>query len=186
MYNEIRLESRRHRVKRSRIVTRVKELSEEPGVNKPISAEKPAGEIKRTTIEEIVAISCEELKVQNVFNGKGERLGKIEDLVIDLNSGRIAYAVLSFGGFLGFGNKQFAIPWDLLCIDNRWNYQDIYRQKIVFNVSREKLEKSPGFNRNELPRESDKEWLKDIHEYYGCKPYWALPEETGKPEPPGG
>ena len=49
-----------------------------------------------------------------VINMAGEHLGKIEDLMIDLGNGRIAYAVLSFGGFLGFGNKLFAVPWEAL------------------------------------------------------------------------
>lgn len=171
-------------MRRSRIITQAKDLSEEKGPNRPEGVEKPVGEHRLATVEELVAISCGEIKNQAVFNGKGEKLGKIEDLMIDLNSGRIAYAVLSFGGFLGLGNKLFAIPWEFLCVDNRWNYHDIYQQRIVLNILKEKLEKAPGFDRNNWPREPDWAWLKEVFTYYGCQPYWAPPEEANKPQPP--
>jgi sporulation protein YlmC with PRC-barrel domain len=170
-------------MKRSKIVTENKELVGRKAEDKLEPAEKEVN-ISYTPVEELVATSTENLKSMNVVNGKGERLGKIEDLMIDLRSGRIAYAVLSFGGFLGFGSKLFAIPWELLCIDNKWNYEDIYRQNIVFNIAREKLEKAPGFDKNEWPKEPDRSWLKDVFEYYGCRPYWAPPEEANRLQPP--
>jgi hypothetical protein len=79
--------------------------------------------------------------------------------------------------------KLFAIPWELLCLDNQWDYKDIYEQKAIFNVSREKLEKGPGFDRNNWPRKQDWSWLDEVYKYYGCKPYWAPPEEANKLQP---
>jgi hypothetical protein len=87
---------------------------------------------------------------------------------------------------MGLGNKLFAIPWEMFCIDNAWNYKDIYKQKIVFNIDREQLEKAPGFDPNAWPRQPDMQWLQEVYAYFGCKPYWALPEEADKPQPPPG
>ena len=62
-------------------------------------------------------LSASTLAGDSVRNGAGEDLGKVDELMIDIPSGRIAYAVLSFGGFLGMGNKLFAVPWNALRVD---------------------------------------------------------------------
>ncbi len=143
-------------MKRQRIVTSTKNLIEEKQETTLYGAEEPTEGVDISPIEELVAASCQTLSELGVFNAKGDKLGKIEDLMIDLKTGRVAYAVLSFGGFLGLGNKFFAIPWEQLCVDNQWNYHDIYKQRIVFNVPREKLEKAPGFDKEKWPREPDR------------------------------
>src|SRR5207237_1345577 len=74
----------------------------------------------------------------SVVNQQNEDLGKIEDVVIDAGAGRIAYAVLSFGGFLGLGDKYFAIPWEAFRFD-------ISDKRAVLNVDRRLLENAPGF-----------------------------------------
>jgi sporulation protein YlmC with PRC-barrel domain len=130
-------------VKRSRIISETKVLEETKYENGPDTVEKPTTDVTSRPIEELVAITSKAITELEVVNGQGEKLGKIEDLMIDLKSGRIVCAVLSFGGTFGLGNKFFAIPWELLCLDNKWNYRDIYRQKIVFNGPKEKLEKPP-------------------------------------------
>src|ERR1700674_1500493 len=76
-----------------------------------------------------------------VVNQANEDLGKIEDLVVDAGAGRIAYAVLSFGGFLGMGDKYFAIPWDAF----RFNSSD---RVAVLNVDKLVLENAPGFEKD--------------------------------------
>jgi hypothetical protein len=109
-----------------------------------------------------------------VINMTGEHLGKIEDLMIDLENGRVAYAVLSFGGFLGLGNKLFAVPWEALSVRP-------HEHAFVLNVSKEILEKAGGFDKDNWPltceqlATSTREWLANIYTCYGCKPYW----ETG-------
>jgi sporulation protein YlmC with PRC-barrel domain len=100
-----------------------------------------------------------------VQNAAGEDLGEINEIMIDLDQGRIAYAVLSFGGFLGLGNKLFAIPWEAL---KTGPAGDVF----ILNVPREKLEHAPGFDQDQWPDWADPSWGETIHTYYGYKPYW--------------
>src|SRR6202161_431937 len=78
----------------------------------------------------------------DVFNPQNENLGKIEDIVLDAGAGRIAYAVLSFGGFLGMGDKYFAIPWNAF----RFNLSE---KRAVLHVKKKLLENAPGFRSEE-------------------------------------
>jgi sporulation protein YlmC with PRC-barrel domain len=85
-----------------------------------------------------------------VRNTAGDDLGKIEEIMIDLGSGRVAYAVLSFGGFLGIGDKLFMVPWGAMTVDQS-------AHEFVLDVSREQLEKAPGFDKNYSgPQNSDR------------------------------
>ena len=101
----------------------------------------------------------------NVVNPMGEDLGKIEELMLDIHTGRVAYAVLSFGGFLGLGEKLFAIPWDALALDTN-------RHVFVLNVEKETLKSAPGFDKDNWPLTGDTDWLASIYSYYGYEPYW--------------
>jgi sporulation protein YlmC with PRC-barrel domain len=83
-------------------------------------------------------LSTSTLTGDEVVNRAGESLGKIEDLMLDLDRGRVAYAVLSFGGFLNMGNKLFAVPWDALEID-------MPNKRFRLDVTKDKLETAPGF-----------------------------------------
>jgi sporulation protein YlmC with PRC-barrel domain len=100
-----------------------------------------------------------------VVNSNYEDLGKIEDLVLDAGAGRIAYAVLSFGGFLGMGDKYFAIPW------NGFQFH-LAEKRIVLNVDKKLLEKAPGFDKNNWPNMADSSWGSGIYKHYGLAPYW--------------
>jgi sporulation protein YlmC with PRC-barrel domain len=110
-------------------------------------------------------LSASTLIGDGVVNAQGEDLGKIEDIMLDLNSGHVAYAVLSFGGFLGMGDKMFAIPWEAMTIDTD-------RKVFVLNVDKETLNKAPGFDKNDWPQIDAEDWLVGIYEYYGYQPYW--------------
>lgn len=110
-------------------------------------------------------LSASTLSGDKVKNVDGEDLGHIEDFMIDLDKGQIRYAVLSFGGFLGMGDKLFAVPWEALNVDT-------YDESFILNVPREKLEKAPGFDQNNWPDFADREWGRKIHKYYGYKPPW--------------
>ncbi len=103
-----------------------------------------------------------------VINQQNEDLGKIEDIVIDADAGRIAYAVLSFGGFLGLGDKYFAIPWEAL----RFNLSD---KHALLNVDKKLLENAPGFSKENWPNMADATWGNQIFTHYGYKPYWEQP-----------
>lgn len=96
-----------------------------------------------------------------VRNSSGENLGKIEDLVIDLNSGEVRYAALSFGGFLGVGDKLFAVPMRSL----RLVVADKDRH-FVLNVDKERLEKAPGFDKNSWPDFANPNWSVDVDKFY--------------------
>jgi sporulation protein YlmC with PRC-barrel domain len=101
----------------------------------------------------------------NVVNTQNEDLGKIEDLVLDAGAGRIAYAVLSFGGFLGMGDKYFAIPWNAF----RFNLTE---KRAVLNVDKKLLENAPGFDKDNWPNMADSVWGSSIYKHYGYVPYW--------------
>ena len=105
-------------------------------------------------------------------NADGEKLGHIAELVIDLEDGRVNYAVLASGGFLGLGEKYFAIPWDLLTVDTD-------NHEVVVDVSKEVLEKAPGFDKDNWPDIHDRSWVVDVYRYYGREPYWQ--DDTNPP-----
>src|ERR1051326_6207490 len=117
------------------------------------------------SLSERKVLAASTLTGNKVVNVQNEDLGTIEDLMIDIESGRIAYAVLSFGGFLGLGDKLFAIPWSTLKLDTA-------EQSFVLNVSKELLEEAPGFDKRNWPDMSDPAWGAQIYTYYGYKPYW--------------
>lgn len=101
-----------------------------------------------------------------VVNRQGESLGKIHELVIDAKEGRLAYAVLSFGGFIGMGNKLFAMPWKAFEFANTEN-------KLILDLDKKKLESAPGFDKTaKWPDFADRNWGGDLHKYYGYEPYW--------------
>lgn len=101
----------------------------------------------------------------DVRNPQGEDLGKVEELMIDLATGRVSYAVVSFGGFLGLGDKLFALPWESLTLDQE-------NRCFVVDVDRETLEEAPGFDKDEWPQVHDPVWLERVYTYYGHDPYW--------------
>ena len=110
-------------------------------------------------------LSASTISGDKVRNTSGEDLGKIEDLMVDLDHTRIAYAVVSFGGMMGMGSKLFAIPMEALAVDTD-------AHEFVLNVPRETLEKAPGFDKNNWPDTSDLEWQARIYSHYGYAPYW--------------
>src|SRR6185369_1945095 len=100
-----------------------------------------------------------------IHNAAGEDLGKLYEIMIDVQSGRMAYAVLSFGGFLGMGGKLFAIPWNALALDAAG-------KRFVLHVDKKVLKQAPGFDKDDRPDMADPRWGASIHDYYGIRPYW--------------
>jgi sporulation protein YlmC with PRC-barrel domain len=101
----------------------------------------------------------------SVVNAAGEDLGEVKAIMLDVTSGRIGYAVLSFGGFLGMGNKLFAIPWSALTLDAD-------EKRFVLNIAKERLENAPGFDKDHWPSMADTSWATQLHKYYDVRPYW--------------
>ena len=87
----------------------------------------------------------------DVYNDKGESLGEIREFMIDMVSGKIAYAVLSFGGLLGMGGKLFAVPWSALTLDT-------LNKRFTLNVPKDTLKDAPGFDKDHWPAMSDQTW----------------------------
>jgi len=112
----------------------------------------------------------------NVYNRQYENLGRIHELVIDAKEGCIAYAVLSFGGFMGMGNKLFAIPWKAFEFAKpQHSLLEIAEpgDKLMLNVDKEKLKAAPGFDQDaKWPDFADRTWGNNIYNYYGCATYW--------------
>lgn len=98
----------------------------------------------------------------DVKNAQGENLGDIKDLMIDLDSGRIEYAVLAFGGFLGLGDKYFAVPWQAMSV----NEDD---KCFILNVDKETLKAAPGFDKDEWPNFADSSFRDSIYGHYGVR-----------------
>ena len=116
-----------------------------------------------THLQKVLPVST--LMGFRVINPAGDDLGKIEDIAIDMASGRIAYAVLSFGGFLGFGSKYFALPWEALRLSSA-------EEAFILHVDRAVLEKAPGFDKEQWPEMADRQWGAGIYSHYGYRPYW--------------
>lgn len=111
-------------------------------------------------------LSASSLNGDEVYNYEGENIGKIEEIMIDVEEGAVAYAVLSFGGFMGLGNKLFAIPWGSLSLDEE-------NKRFILNVDKERLKKAEGFDKNNWPDISNAEWRAKNYSYYDVEPYWA-------------
>lgn len=100
----------------------------------------------------------------DVMNHKGEDLGEIKEIMLHTESGNIAYAVLSFGSFLGMGEKLFAVPWSALTLDTQ-------NKCFVLNADKERLKSAPGFDKDDWPDMADQTWSDEIHSYYGTRPW---------------
>jgi sporulation protein YlmC with PRC-barrel domain len=110
-------------------------------------------------------MSASSLSGDTVRNSAGEDLGNVKEIMIDIPSGRVAYAVLSFGGVLGVGNKLFAVPWDAFTLDED-------RKEFVLNIDRARLENAPGFDKDNWPDMADPSFGEKVYNYYGVRPYW--------------
>jgi hypothetical protein len=104
-------------------------------------------------------IAAKKVQGTPVTNPQGENLGEIEDVVIDKLDGNVRYAVLSFGGFLGMGDKLFALPWEVLEYNEG---QGAY----VINVDKETLQNAPGFDENDWPDMTDQSWSERVRRHY--------------------
>lgn len=104
-----------------------------------------------------------------VINNDSEDLGKIEDVILDTRNNRASYAILSFGGILGMGDKHFAIPWEALTFD-------LSEKVAVIDIEKDRLSNAPGFDKDAWPDVADAAWGTRVYTYYGYRPYW---EEEG-------
>lgn len=106
-----------------------------------------------------------DLTGKSIANASDKDLGTLKDIVVDANSGRILYGVVSYGGFLGLGNKLFAVPWQSLRLTDD-------AKKIILNIDEERLKNAEGFDQQQWPNFADERWATSTYEYYGQEPYW--------------
>ena len=95
-----------------------------------------------------------------IRNPEGEDLGKVDNLMVNLNTGEIEYVVVEFGAFLGLGGKLFAIPFKELKLDGE-------NKRFILNRDKEHLKKSPGFDKDHWPATNDHSYFDNVSMYYG-------------------
>ncbi len=123
-----------------------------------ISHEAEIGESSRL-------ISANKVEGTAVYNRKGDKLGTVEDIMIDKYTGQVGYAVMSFGGFLGIGDKHHPLPWQVLDYDPKMG-------GYVVDLDKKQLEGAPSYATDEDPDWEDRVWGKRVHDYYNVPPYW--------------
>jgi len=102
----------------------------------------------------------------SVVNAADEDLGDIKEIMLDMQTGQVAYAVLSFGGFMGMGDKLFAVPWQALHLDT-------INKRFVLDIDKQRLQNAPGFDKDAWPDMADTQWAQQIHSFYGTDPMRA-------------
>ncbi|MGQ3051015.1 MAG: PRC-barrel domain-containing protein [Roseateles sp.] len=109
-------------------------------------------------------ISSSRVEGTDVYNLAGEKLGAIDDLVIDKRTGHVRYAALEFGGFLGMGSDRFPLPWSMLTYDTE-------KDGYVVNLDMEQLRSGPHYAKEDRPDYSD-EYGRGVYDHYGA--HWGV------------
>jgi len=109
-------------------------------------------------------MSAGSLTGDDVFNHNDEKIGSVKEIMLDMRTGRVSYAVLSFGGFLSMGEKLFAVPWQALKLD-------AVNKRFILDIEKQRLETAPGFSNDDWPDMADSAWATGIHSHYGTSPY---------------
>src|SRR3954466_11078143 len=124
---------------------------------------RPGDSMSTTTVETHPnVLSTSAVIGDSVVNRAGESLGKIEEIMLDLEKGRVAYAILSFPGM---GDKLFAVPFEALKLDAT-------REHFTLDTNKDKLKNAPSFDKNNPPKASDRTWGAEVYKFYAIKPYW--------------
>jgi hypothetical protein len=117
-------------------------------------------------------LSASTLAKDSVRNRSDENVGSIKEIMLDVPSGRVAYAVLSVGGFLGMGDRLFAIPWEALTLDED-------RECFILDVDKQRIEKAPGFDKSNWPDMADTSWGRGVHKYWTGRDDYDTAEPKG-------
>lgn len=110
-------------------------------------------------------IGSDKVEGTDVYNSKGDRVGTIDRVMIDKISGRVAYAVMSFGGFLGLGSDHYPVPWSLLTYNERLGGYEV-------NITEDQLKRAPKFRSDEPWAYGSRDREAQLYSYYNVKPYW--------------
>ena len=128
-------------------------------------AMQQAGQRDLSTRETGALIGSDKVEGTDVYNPSGDRIGSIDRVMIDKMSGRVAYAVMSFGGFLGLGSDHYPIPWALLKYNERLGGYEV-------NITEDQLKRAPKFRSDEPWAYGSRDRESTLYSYYGLKPYW--------------
>ena len=112
-------------------------------------------------------ISSDRVTGTSVYNIAGEKLGSVYKVMLDKYSGKVAYALMSFGGFLGIGEKYHPLPWTALKYDTS-------KEGYVVNLDKRTLEGAPTVDNYEGPHWADEAWNRRVHDYYKERPFWGV------------
>ena len=104
-------------------------------------------------------LSASTMTGDDVYNLKNEEVGKIQDIMFDIAEGEIRYAVLAAGGFLGMGDRLFAVPWNALKHDES-------NRRFILDVDVERLKDAPGFDKDQWPNMADTSWSSTVETFY--------------------
>ncbi|MBU0911064.1 MAG: PRC-barrel domain-containing protein [Gammaproteobacteria bacterium] len=107
-------------------------------------------------------MGAETLIGNDVYNHHDDKVGDIKEIMLDMNGGKVSYAVLSFGSFLGMGEKLFAVPWSALILDTE-------NKRFKLDIDKDRLDNAPGFDKDNWPDMADNSWRELIHSYYSNK-----------------
>ena len=118
--------------------------------------------------------AAESLEGEGVLSARGEPLGIIEEIMIDVQRGTVAYAVVSCEGIAGVADRLVAVPWSALALDAE-------RRCFVIDTDRERFASAPGFDREHWPAMADEGWAAEVHRFYGVRPYWDARSGSGVP-----
>lgn len=127
------------------------------------------------TRETSTLIASDKVEGTPVRRSDGEKIGTIERVMIEKRSGRVAYAVMSFGGFMGLGEEYHTLPWGVL----KYNVQlDAYE----LNLTEDQLRGAPRRSAEGHDPSYERDWEEHVHRYYNATPYWgeAGPADTGR------
>ena len=124
-----------------------------------------AGELDSKTHGANIRVS--QLTGMNIQNAEGKSVGEINDLVLNTNTGKIQYAAVTYGGFLGIGNKMFAVPFEAFKF--KPDPDDADETVLVLNVTQQQLEGSVGFDENSCPDFADEEFTSGLYKRYGVQ-----------------
>jgi sporulation protein YlmC with PRC-barrel domain len=120
------------------------------------------------TRETTTLIASDKVEGTNVYRSSGEKVGQIERVMIDKRSGQVAFAVMSFGGFLGIGEDYYPLPWSLLTYNERLGGYEV-------NITEEQLKRAPKFGTHENWDWSDPAREKSVYDYYRAQPTVGSP-----------
>ena len=118
--------------------------------------------------ETVSLIASNKVEGTPVYRSNGDRVGQIDWLMIDKISGKVAYAVMSFGGFMGIGEDYYPLPWSLLTYNPRLDGYEV-------NISEEQLKGAPKYSQHESWDWSDRARGQKVYDYYGVTPYSGMP-----------